>query len=322
MKKKILIPVLSVAVLAAAAGAYLILRPAETPPPEPRKKLVAEVNGKPITLEEFNREYERFRKRFHVPVTEGPATADELKMGLLNKLIETRILLQEAEVRGLTVSEEELDREINQLMEDYPKDTVNEVLERIGLKLEEWKEERKEKLLIDKLIQREVDSVIHVSEDEIRSYYDANREEFQQPLMVRARQIVVATEEEANTLRTRILRGEDFAELARLHSLSPDARDGGDLGYFAKGQMPEEFDEVVFRYRVGTISRVVQSPYGFHIFKVEDRTRPRLMKIDEVRDRIAAEIFESRQETFFKEWLDSLKKQARITVFPENLEGG
>ena len=284
-------------------------------------QLVAEVNGKPITVEDFNKKYSRFTLRFHVPVTESLSAARELKMGFLNKLIETELLLQEADVRGLTVSDEELDREINHLKEDYPKDTLDEALERIGLKLEEWKEDRKEKLLIDKLIQREIDSVIHVSDDEIREYYNDHKDKFQQPLMVRARQIVVATEEEAKSLRAKLVKGEDFAKLARLHSLSPDSKSGGDLGVFAKGQMPEEFDEIVFRYRVGSISKVVHSPYGYHIFKVEDRIRPRLQKIEEVRDQIASGIFQGRQETFFKEWLESLKKQAKIIIYPENLEG-
>ena len=320
--KKILTGVLVTIVAATGAVAiYFGVTPETIQPPEPSVKLVAEVNGKPITVEAFNEKYSRFTLRFHVPVADSPASASELKLGFLNKLIETELLLQEAEVRGLTVTQEELDREINQLKEDYPKDTLNEALEKIGLKLEEWKKDREEKLLIDKLIQREIDSVIHVSDDEIREYYNAHRDEFQQPLMVRARQIVVATEEEASALRTRLVRGEDFAELARLHSLSPDAQSGGDLGVFAKGQMPEEFDEIVFRYRVGSISKVVKSPYGYHLFKVEDRMRPRLQKLEEVREQIAAGIFQGRQEAFFKEWLDSLKKQARITIYPENLEG-
>jgi len=303
-----------------AGTAYYALTRQTSPPPEPEVKLVAEVNGKPITAETFDQKYSRFTLRFHIPVAETPDAVKELKLGFLNKLIETELLLQEAEIRGLTVSEEELDREISHLKEDYPRDTLNAALEKIGLKLEEWREDREEKLLIDKLIQREVDSVIHVSDDEIEDYYNAHKDEFQQPLMVRARQIVVATEEEANALRTRLIRGEDFREIARLYSLSPDAASGGDLGVFAKGQMPEEFDEIVFRYKVGTISKVVKSPYGYHIFLVEDRMRPRLQKLEEVRDQIKDGIFRGRQEAFFKEWLDSLKKQARIIIYPENLE--
>ncbi len=320
MKRTIIYTIIATALAAGIGAAYFILKPEAVQPPKPEVKLVAEVNGKPITAEVFHEKYSRFALRFHVPVAESLSSVKALKLGFLNKLIETELLLQEAEVRNLTINDEELDREINQLKEDYPKDTLNAILEGIGLKLEEWREDRKEKLLIDKLIRREIDSVIHVSDDEIRKYYQANKDQFQQPLMVRARQIVVATEEEATALRTRLVRGEDFAEIARLYSLSPDAEAGGDLGVFAKGQMPEKFDEIVFRYRVGSISKVVKSPYGYHIFKVEDRIRPRLQKLEEVQDQISAGIFQGRQETFFKEWLDSLKKQAKINIHLENLE--
>jgi parvulin-like peptidyl-prolyl isomerase len=320
MKKSIISIAVAALITAGAAVLYLVLTPESSPPPEPGVTLVAEVNGEPITAETFKEKYSRFTLRFHVPVTDSAEAATELKLGFLNKLIETELLLQEAAVRGLTVTGEELDREITHLKEDYPKDTLNEALEKIGVRLEEWKKDREEKLLIDKLIHREIDSVIHVSDEEIEEYYKANRDEFQQPLMVRARQIVVATEEEANALRTQLIRGEDFAELARLHSLSPDAKSGGDLGAFAKGQMPQEFDDIVFRYRVGSISKVVHSPYGYHIFKVEDRIRPRLRRLEEVKDEIAAGIFQGRQEAFFKEWLESLKKQAKVIVYPENLK--
>jgi parvulin-like peptidyl-prolyl isomerase len=320
MKKFLISVVAAVFITAGASLLYLVLTPETAPPPQPGAKLVAEVNGQPITAEAFNEKYSRFTLRFHVPVTDSPEAATELKLGFLNKLIETELLLQEAAVRGLTVPQEELDVEISHLKEDYPKDTLDEALEKIGVRLEEWKKDREEKLLIDKLIHREIDSVIHVSDEEIEEYYKAHRDEFQLPLMVRARQIVVASEEEANSLRTRLVRGEDFAELAKLYSLSPDAKAGGDLGVFAKGQMPEVFDEIVFRYRVGSISKVVKSPYGYHIFKVEDRIRPRLQKLEEVSDQIAERIFQGRQEAFFKEWLDSLKKQAKIIIYPENLE--
>jgi parvulin-like peptidyl-prolyl isomerase len=322
MKKNILfIIIILLAVVASAALLLYSLYP-DYPPQEvqPEEKLVAMVNEEPITVGDFVERYRQFTRRANVPLTESPSSTLQLKRGFLNKLIETRLLLQEAEVRGLTVTDEELDREINLLKEDYPKDTLNEALEKIGMKLEEWKEEHKEKLLIDKLIQREIDSVIHVSDDEIQSFYESNRKEFQQPLQVRARQIVVATEEEASALRSRILNVEDFEEIARLHSLSPDAENGGDLGIFSKGQMPEEFDEIVFRYQEATVSKVVHSPYGFHIFKVEERFSPRTLKLEEVREQIASRIFQGRQEAFFKEWLDSLKRQAKITIYPENLE--
>ena len=318
MKKAILLFIFLTAACIGAVLVFFQLSPGPLQETQQPEKLVAVVNGKPITASVFDNQYQRFTRRANLSQTESSSTS-ELKMGFLNRLIETSLLLQEAEMLGMSVSEEELNREIKQLKEDYPKDTLNETLERIGLKLEEWKEERREKLLIDNLIHRQIDSVIHVSDDEISSYYKTNKKEFERPLQVHARQIVVATEEEADALRSRILKGEDFEELARVHSLSPDAKEGGDLGVFSKGQMPEEFDQVVFRYRSGTLSKVVQSPYGFHLFKVEERFPPRSPDLEEVRDEISSRIFLKRQEAFFKEWMDSLKKQAKITIFPENL---
>jgi peptidyl-prolyl cis-trans isomerase C len=322
MKKTHKIILLTVVIAAAAAGIYYIFSSSsmKSSPTVPEKKLVAIVNGNSITLDEFQEKYRRFTLRFNLPEGAEPEAANELKMSFLNKQIETELLKQEAEFRNLTVTDEELDREILQLKEDYPKDTLNEALERIGMQLEQWKEDRREKLLIDKLIQQEIDSIIHVSDQEVMDYYTKNKDEFKRPQMVRARQIVVATEEEAKSIRSRLLKGEDFAEMARLYSLSPDAEQGGDLGTFAKGQMPEEFDKIVFRYRVGSISKVVQSPYGFHIFKVEKRMPPRTLPLEDVQVEIRKSIFQARQETFFQEWLNSLKKQAQITIYPENLK--
>ncbi|NOY87052.1 MAG: hypothetical protein GXP52_07095 [Deltaproteobacteria bacterium] len=322
MNRKTIV-ILSIFLLAALAGGIFFLavnRPESPLPAGPAEKPVASVNGQVITIEAFQAKFDRFANRLHLPWKENAAAAKELKMSFLNKLIETELLLQEARMRNLTVTDDELNREINLLKEDYPKDTLDEALTQIGMKLDEWKADRKEKLLIDKVIEKEVDSVIHVSDDDIKEYYDSHKKDFKLPLMVRARQIVVATEGEAKSLRARLLRGEDFATLAEQFSLSPDAKQGGDLGIFAKGQMPEEFDKVVFRYRVGTISRVVHSPYGFHIFKVEDRIPPHTLPLKDAAEEIRKDIFQSRQESFFHEWLDSLKKDAQITIYPDNLE--
>jgi len=133
MKKSVLLILLFAASVSGAVLVYFLF--SASPPPEtlPRQKLVAMVNGEPITAAAFVEKYERFSRRANISTSESSSAPLELKMGFLNRLIETHLLLQEAEVRGLTVTEEELNREIGQLKEDYPKDTLNETLERIGL---------------------------------------------------------------------------------------------------------------------------------------------------------------------------------------------
>jgi len=317
--KKTFFGILFLAVVLTGVILYLVLfagRPKEVQ--KPPEKLAALVNGESITVPFFQDSFERFAKRANLPEDVSSITP-ELKMGFLNRLIETRLLLQEAKTLGLTVSDEEIDQEIALIAQDYPKNPFDPPLEGAGLAFEEWKTEQREKLLINKLIHREVDSVIHVSDEDIRLFYKEHNKEFELPWQVHARHILVATEEEAQTLRKRVLKGEKFEELAREHSLSPEAEKGGDLGVFPKGQMPEEFDEVVFRYKEGAVTRVVKSPYGFHVFRILKRFPPRTLSLEEARDEIADRIFQARREQFFREWLDSLKSQARITLFPENL---
>lgn len=302
----------------AGAIAFIVLSSGRPEEPRSPEKVAALVNGESIPVSFFQERYARFAKRANVPEPASSSTP-ELKMGFLNRLVETRLLLQEARILGLTVSDEEIDGEISRIAQDYPKDPFIDTPGGSGLAMEDWREEHREKLLIEKVVHREVDSVIHVSDEDVLQYYKDHKKEFELPMQVRARQIVVATEEEAEALRQRLLKGEDFEDLARQYSLSPDAKDGGNLGVFAKGQMPEEFDEVVFRFREGTLSKVVPSPYGFHIFRIEERFPPRTLSIEEAREEIAARIFRNRREEFFREWFDSIKSQAKITLYPENL---
>lgn len=316
--KKTLVAVFLVG-LVLAALLYRVLFTGQTDEAPAIEKLAAQVNGESLTVSFFNERFDRFAKRANL--SRSPhSSAPELKTGFLNRLIETRLLLQEAQKLGLTVSEGDLDEEMTHLTQDYPNDPFADYpLEEAGLEMEKWKEEHREKLLINKVIEREIDSVIHISDEDISRFYKDNRKEFELPMRVRARQITVATKEEAEALRKRLLKGEDFEELARQHSLSPDGKEGGDLGVFPKGQMPEEFDEVVFRHKVGAVSPVVESPYGFHIFRIEERFPPRTLSLEEAQGRIRAQLFQERREEYFREWFQSLKSQARITTYPENL---
>jgi parvulin-like peptidyl-prolyl isomerase len=320
MKKTIML-IGGAAALAAAIVTVIFMVTGGTDIPQVDKaEVVAVVNDTPISLEEFRIKYKRFTSRFNLPEYRNAAASPELKRSFLNRLIETALLIQEAELRGITVSDDEITSEITDFKEDYPKDSMGLNEERISIQLDQWRENQREKLLIEKLIIREVDNLINVSDAEVRAYYEENSDEFKQPRMVKARQIVVATEEEAKAIRSRLLKGEEFVELAKEVSLSPDADRGGDLGTFARGQMPEEFDDVVFRYRVGSISKVVPSPYGFHIFKVEDKLSPRTLTLDEVREDVARDLFQERREAFFKDWLSSIKERAAITIYPEKLD--
>ena len=269
------------------------------------------VNGEAITIDEFNVAFKA------IITEEGPQThSGDLKTSrkdILDQLIEKKVLLQEAKHKGIQVSEEEVRMAIQQMKGDYPETEFNELLKSSGLTPERWKLDVTENLLIDKLIENTITRTLKVSEEEIKSYYQKHRAEFEKKEEVRARQIVVATEGEAKTLHQQLLAGANFIELATEKSVSPDRANGGDLGYFTKGQMPEEFD-IVFTVKANTISPIVKSPYGYHIFKVEERRAPRFQSLAEVRGTIHQQLMNDQEDRLRTQWIKELKSKADIQV--------
>src|SRR5690606_29209000 len=125
-------------------------------------------------------------------------------------------------------------------------------------------------IMIRKYFKEHVFSRIAVTDQEIDAYLEQNPQLRVAPEQVRALQIVVKSEEEATEIARELRRGLAFEDAAIKYSLSPEGKNGGDLGYFARGEMPAVFDEVCFAMRAGQVSKVVASDYGFHIFKVID----------------------------------------------------
>jgi len=276
-----------------------------------KSPVLALVNGDTITVEEFSAALKTLSPE------EGseprPAEARSLREEILNQLIEKRLLLQEAKRQGIQVTKEELESVIEQMRGDYPEKEFNELLKSSGLTPERWKQEITENLLVDKLMDIMISSRVKILDEEVKTYYEKHHAEFEKKEEVRARQIVVGTEAEAKSIHEQLINGADFVELATEKSISPDKANGGDLGYFTKGQMPEEFD-IVFTLKVNALSPIVKSPYGYHIFKVEERHVPRFQSLAEVREMIHQHLVSEKEDQIRSGWLKELKSKANIQV--------
>jgi parvulin-like peptidyl-prolyl isomerase len=154
---------------------------------------------------------------------------------------------------------------------------------------------------------------VTVGEAELLDQYERNKSAFFRQEAVRARHLVVSTEAEARSARRRIAGGEAFADVARRMSQSEDARRGGDLGFFTRGQMPLEVEEAAFALRPGELSPVIESPYGFHLLKVEEHRPARQAQLAEVREEVAAGVRERKREERYAALLEELWKRAEIT---------
>ena len=194
------------------------------------------------------------------------------------------------------------------------------MLQERGITLEDWREELKESLIMEKLLEEAVYSRVNVIDQEVAAYYEANRKQFNRPAQVRARQILVADEAEGQEVLGLLRQGRPFAEVAEEYSLSPDAAEGGDLGFFAKGEMPPEFDEVVFDLPVNRLSDLVKSEYGYHIFLVEEKRKAARLKKKDVADEIRAILESQKKEEIYLDWLQEMRARAVISVDWAQLE--
>jgi peptidyl-prolyl cis-trans isomerase C len=274
---------------------------------------VATINGEPITLAEFQERYSRSGLK---PDQEA---ALEVKREFLNRLIDRTMMLREAQRNRIKIAPQEIDKRINALCAEQGKD-AKDVLADLGLEFEKWKSDIWEDMMIERLVARDVNRKVSVSQAEIKRYYEANRQDFDKPDQVRARQIVVATEQEAKKVRQQLLEpGADFANLARQTSKAPEAGQGGDLGYFAKGEMPAEFN-IVFDLPKGGISGIVKSPYGYHIFKLEDTRKAGTLSLAVVSREITERLRRDKQDARYKQWLKELRARTKFEVNYQTLE--
>jgi parvulin-like peptidyl-prolyl isomerase len=228
-------------------------------------------------------------------------------------MIERKLLAQEARRSGIKISEEELTQAISEIKKDYPVNAFGERLGLRGMSLEDWKVRLGEKLLAEKMIRNHLNYQGEIKENEVRKYYETHLSLFQIPQRVRARQIIVADGEEAIQILKRLKKGESFEKLAKEKSLGPERIQGGDLGYFRQGERPSEFDPL-FSMEVGAISDVIKSPYGYHIFKLEEKSDPRVITFEEARPTIIKELRKQKGEEEFQKWLKGLKGRAKLRV--------
>jgi len=295
---------------------------APSPEPTPEPPVVARVDGRPIFLSSLQRELRRVR---------GPASRDPdaqvsdglpdagagqaVARALLGTLIDRQILAEQARARGIVVSEADVQRGCDALAEDAQRagQSFVERLAQDGESAAALHDETREQLLAERAIAQQL-QVEAPTPAEVKAYVEAHKEEQSLPEEVRAAQILVASPEEAKSILDQLRAGVRFDVLAREHSLSPDARQGGDLGFFPRGVMPPPFDEICFSLKPGQLSGVVRSSYGFHLFKVLEKRPARRRPLEEVAPSIAARLLAERRAAAEAQLVASLRAKAKISI--------
>lgn len=280
---------------------------------ETREKspVLLRVDGRTVTLYQFRQE---FAKTLPPDQKLTGEEKGELQRSYLVQLIDRELALAEALRQGLSVPPAEVDTALLEHRRDYPDGAFEEMLRERGISFEEWRQDLEKGLLMEKAVQQAVRAAVTIEEGEIRDYFNRHRDDFDRPAQVRARQIVVGSEEEGERILSQLRQGESFEGMARRFSLSPDSEEGGDLGFFARGEMPPEFEKVVFAIPEGQISDLVKSEYGYHLFRVEEKREAMRQTLDQVREEIRTLLRAEKEELNYQEWLRGLRSKAVIEV--------
>ncbi|SHJ18790.1 foldase protein PrsA [Thermoclostridium caenicola] len=256
-------------------------------------EVVAKVGGEKITKEElYNKLVEYYGE------------------SVLDSLIAEKIVDMELKKANITVTDEELQKEMNEVIESYGGvDYVNTYLAMQGLTLEDLKEDVLSYLKVMKLLEPRLTA----TEEEIVAYFEANKSYFDQPEQVEASHILVYEEETAKEVKRKLDEGADFAQLAAEYSKDTgNAQYGGELGYFGRGEMVEEFEEAAFSMKVGEISDPVKTKFGYHIIKVTDRKEAKAANLEDSREEIKEILKGQKLNTEYATWLNEKKTEYNV----------
>jgi peptidyl-prolyl cis-trans isomerase C len=275
----------------------------ESPTPEPERKVIAVLNGEKI----YARDFQRFLGSAQGELTEDPSPIPTRE--LFKDFITNRLLLQQAKRRGLTVGEDEL------------RGYVSEWTPREGAAERDLSDNVYDYLLTQKLLKEEALGGLEVTLRELQVYYEQHMEEFRVGDQAHVLEILTETREEAEKVRARLKDGDvtQFKETAREVSLGVTAQSGGDLGTYQRGELPEEFEKVIFSLKPGEISQPFRSAHGFHIFALEEWIPAHDQKFYEVRDQIFDLLIAEKERERVEAYTDQLMQNASLRVSDPDL---
>ena len=278
-------------------------------------EVVLIINDEKVTSKQFKKMFVAQKKIFKVQNIQE-LKLEELtwfKNRVLNEIVKTTLLSQEIAKNNITINQNKLDEVLSQKREGYVGGALKKTLALEKISRNDWENSIKNTLLINKLIHKHVNSKVSVREKEMREYFDKSSQ-FYKKEQVRALHIMVESEEEIRQIQKEIRRKQKtFSDLAKEYSLGPEGIQGGDLGYFEAGQMPEEFDDV-FKLKINKISDIIRTPYGFHLFKVVGKVQERKMDFKESRSSIKKILLRDLQDKAFQKWFLKLKRNAQIDI--------
>jgi peptidyl-prolyl cis-trans isomerase SurA len=296
--------------------------------------IVAQVNNDVITLPDYQKAEQQLRDELAhdcqgCPQDKIDAQFKDQQKDLLRGMIDQSLMVQRAKDMGISV-EADLAKRLDEVRKQNGLATLDELkkgVEANGLTWEDYKTTIRNGLLQKEVVQREVGSRVDISSDEVKQYYEAHPQEFTLPERVTLSEISLSTEGKSpeefaavrakvEGLRTSVLNGDDFSQVAQLYSQGSTAKDGGGLGTFKRGELSPQIEAVVFQMSKGQISDVIQTRTGFEFLKVDDHFQSGVQPLDKVESDIRNTVHAQKVQPLLRNYLAELREQSNISVKP------
>lgn len=294
-------------------------------------RMVAVVNDEVITqaeLDTFLRPvYQQYSQEYSGE--ELVKVMNDVRQKILSQMIEDKLAYQEAVVQGIEVKDEDVEKEFQDFKAKMEKpEELDQMLEREGLTMKALRERLKKQAMVRQLQDREVRSKVVVSPSEVEAFFKENPEKFKTKERVRVRSLTIKKSEDARSkgitdekakqkialMEQKIKLYRDFDQVVRDYSEDSLAKQEGIGDWIERGAMIESVDNVIFKTPIGQLTGVVETPIGYHIFRIEAKEPEKNHSFEEVKEQISGYLFQQESNERFKAWMEEVKKAAYISI--------
>ena len=282
--------------------------------------IIAVVNNELITLQDLrdylNSVYIRLRLSGEHSEAEINQMVNDMPLDGLNKLIQDKLILDEADRQGLRIRDEAIDEKITNIKRQYPdQEAFMQSLTSEGYTLTDLRDKIRNQLKIQGLVDAEVRSQIKINPQEVTDYYHEHPEEFQRNERVNLDSIYIAKKADPTEARRQIEKAQaaleasaDFRTAAEEYSQMPP------IGIIAEGQLLPEIEKVVFHLRLNKISPIVETEEGYYLFKILGKVPAQRAPLEEVKNEISERLFQKKFQQKLSAWIEQLKNAAYIEI--------
>jgi peptidyl-prolyl cis-trans isomerase SurA len=279
-------------------------------------RIVASVDGDPITLYELNKFIE---KTAQMPNMRGMSDKEALQALITEKLVQKEIV-----ARGIRIRDEDIDHYIDRIKQQNHIDDeqLREALRQQGLDYEGYRQQIREEIEKVQLLNKEIRAKVTISPEDVTRYYEAHKKDYERPGMIKVRQITLRLDPDApepittavmdrvEDIRKRLVKGEDFATVAQQVSEDPLAAEGGDLGELEPSKLLPEFEGPLSKMKEGEISEPIRTKMGVHLVKLEKRITESYQPESEVAADIKEKLYNQELDERYRRWvLEDIQKR-------------